>query len=103
MTAEPLFTQPPKLTERQQLAYDYISLAGIATAPAFGAALHANANCKWCRLAGHWGGCDYAESSGREVLEALRKKGLVKRDRQHAYRRTDQAQPSSQGDFPEGF
>jgi hypothetical protein len=99
---EPLFPTPPKLTDRQALVYHQLN-QGPLTAFRAGALLHERADCRWCRLGGGWGSCNYAEQAGREVLWALRTKCLVRRDRHHVYTRIDIAVPSAQGDLPEGF
>lgn len=93
----PLFTidEPPVLTPRQQLVYEAAALAPL-TAPAAGRLLHTASDCRHCTDDQP---CQYADRNGREVLEALKRKGLVRRDRHHVYTRTD----GSQGDLPDGF
>jgi hypothetical protein len=107
MTA-PLFALPPKLTDKQQAVYQLCNNDG-ATAPEIGAHLHQQKNCPWCRLAGEWGGCDYANQDARSVLYALRKKGLVVRRRatgqwQQIGSKPARTDTGAQTDtFPEGF
>ena len=95
-----LFTVPAKLTERQQLIYDYCRRA--CDAREAGTLLHLRNDCQHCRPDNP---CKYATVNGREILEALRRKGLLRRDRHHVYRRVDSTggyDPAT-ADFPEGF
>lgn len=81
----PLFQTPPKLTERQAYVYA-ITNKGPTTALTAGTELHRRQRCPYCMPINP---CQYAEANGREVLEALKRKGLLKRDRHHIYRRAD--------------
>jgi hypothetical protein len=79
MTAQPqLFDPGVKLTDKQQHAYDLVAGKG-ATALEVGIALHTARECRHCKPERP---CQYAESGGRAVLWALRKKGLVVRRRE---------------------
>jgi hypothetical protein len=80
-----LFTVAPKLTERQQLVYDELA-SQPGAALEVGAMVHRWNGCSYCTTDEP---CRFAYSTGRQVLEALRKKGLLKRDRHHLYRRAD--------------
>jgi hypothetical protein len=84
MTEGQLFTVPPKLTERQQLIYQYARRP--CDAREAGYLLHLRNDCRYCKPDSP---CKYATTNGREILEALRRKGLLKRDRYHVYRRAD--------------
>jgi hypothetical protein len=90
MTSDQLFTVPTKLTERQQFTLELVRNAGQMSALVAGAEIHKRLYAGGCRYCKPGIPCQYAESNGRQVLEALRKKGLLKRDRHHIYRRTDQ-------------
>jgi hypothetical protein len=83
-----LFIVPQKLTQRQQLIYDYARRP--CDAREAGTLLHISNNCRYCRPDNP---CKYATTNGREILEALRRKGLLKRDRYHVYRRADSTTP----------
>lgn len=106
---EPLFPTVPKLTDRQAAALAYLGREG-ATALDTGRKLHELNGCPWCRLAGA-SGCEYAEQSGREVLTALRRKGLVvRRNQTGIWQPTRQATQATTSptdripnEFPEGF
>jgi hypothetical protein len=93
MTSDQLFTVPAKLPKRQAFIYELMRRPGYVfdwDALAAGIALHQSRGCKYCLIDMP---CRYAASEGREVLEALRKKGLLKRDRHHIYRRA--AEPAA--------
>lgn len=95
-----LFTVPPKLTLRQQTVYDATTtFSGIDAAHA-GQILHQAKRCRYCTPAAP---CDYAATDGRAVLEALKRKGLLKRDRHHIYRRTSNQPTAQTRDLPESF
>lgn len=90
-----LFTVPAKLTERQQFVYDLLK--------------HQEGKAFWVGVMVHrWQGrdccrsdnCPWAEQAGREVLRALHRKGLLKRDRHHVYRRTDQPSTAQTDQIP---
>lgn len=105
MTA-PLFDLPPKLTENQQLAYDYITGEG-KTVRDVGIHVHLNREnpCRWCVLSGG-SGCNFAEAGGQQVLGALRKKGLVVRRRSGIWQHVGAkiVRPTSQTTtFPDGY
>lgn len=106
----PLFDPPPlKLTERQAAAFAYLQGDG-KTALQVGVMLHLARErpCPWCKLSGG-SGCDFAELAGKEVLGALRNKGLVIRKRStglwmHVGAKTPANPiPNAQGDFPADF
>ena len=79
MSAQPqLFDPGTALTEQQRRAYNLTHGRG-ATALDVGTALHAARSCRFC-IPGR--PCQYAESGGRAILGALRKKGLVTRRRE---------------------
>jgi hypothetical protein len=86
-----LFTVPAKLTENQSLILELGRELGKIDALTAGIELHAAKGCRHCAFYTPHGviPCQYAASQGRQVLEALRKKGLLRRDRHHIYRRTD--------------
>lgn len=70
-----LFKPPmPQLTDRQQLAWRLTAGEG-ATDEQVGVALHVVAE-KSCTCS-TWGLCPWAAGDGRDVLAALRKKGLL--------------------------
>lgn len=92
MSAQPLFEVAPKLRERQQLVYGFLAQQTL-TAEVAGKLLHAS--CRHCRPGAP---CMFMERNGREVLEALRKKGLAKRDKHHVYRRADGTSPEPDSD-----
>lgn len=106
---EQLFDVPPKLTYFQYLALVYIRGDG-ATALDVGVYLHLSREprCKWCVLAGDTG-CQYAESTGRQTLKALSKKGLAIRRRTGLWQQRDATKKASkdhgglQGDLPVEF
>lgn len=103
-TLIPLAPAPPVLTPRQQLVYEAAALAPLS-AMAAGTILHTAANCAHCTDDTP---CQYAEKNGREVLNALKRKGLVRRDRHHVYTRTDavgerSSQLGADDPWPEGF
>jgi hypothetical protein len=84
-----LFTVPAKLKGNQEALWQAISAftePQTWTAAEAGHYLHWINECEWCKPNA---ACQFAERQGRQVLEALRKKGLLKRDRHHIYRRTD--------------
>lgn len=101
MTQQPLFPHPPKLSARQQHVLELIDHEG-ATAQDIGHVLHRENGCRYCTPES---ACKYAKSNGSEVLEALRKKELLRRDKHHRYYPVGVSnKPSSQtDDFPEGF
>jgi hypothetical protein len=77
---ELLAPAPPKLTERQQLALDHLEHAGPdgLAADHIGALLHQT---KPAGTRGHHTAetrCLYCGKTGREVLEALKAKGLAR-------------------------
>jgi hypothetical protein len=74
-----------QLPKRQKLLYE---AAALVTLNAYQAGDILHAECSYC-LEDQTGRCQYAEKDGRQVLEALRKKGLLRRDRHHVYRRAD--------------
>jgi hypothetical protein len=87
-----LFTVPAKLTERQEFVLELVRSAGQMSALVAGVEIHKrlyDGGCRYCKAA-FPAPCQYAESAGRQVLEALRKKGLLKRDRHHVYRLSEQ-------------
>ena len=100
MTAR-LFPLPPKLTDRQTAALTFLGDDG-ADARQVGVHLHNLRGCKWCQT---FGECTYAEDTGRAVLTALRKKGLVTRRRTGIWQQTSAKAraPSSQGDLPADY
>jgi hypothetical protein len=88
---------PAKLTTRQEAILAAVKEAGQLTPPDAGTILHRLRGCTFCKPGYP---CQYAEANGREVLEALRKKGLLKRDRHHVYRRATElaVQPAPRED-----
>lgn len=96
MTQQPLFPVPPVLTGRQQTVLELVDRDGIAPADA-GHTLHLSTGCRFCNPDR---ACQYAESAGREVLEALRKKELIRRDRHHRYFPLDRGGHPQEGDIP---
>jgi hypothetical protein len=82
-----LFTVPAKLTERQKFVMECVTSEGSLDARQAGSRVHTRFGCSHC---GPYRICQYAESNGRAILEALKGKGLLKRDRHHIYRRTEQ-------------
>lgn len=95
--AQQLFSTPPTLTDRQQRVLALVDRDGI-TALIAGAVLHRH--CRYCIRDGI---CQYAESAGREVLESLRRKGLIRRDRQHRYYPIGGATPNHSNELPGDF
>jgi hypothetical protein len=91
-----LFTVPPKLTERQNYVYELTADRRLNALTA-GIELHRRQRCPYCQPDQP---CQYAEANGREVLEALKRKGLVKMDRHHVYRRTDEPTTTQTDDIP---
>jgi hypothetical protein len=82
---EQLFQVAPKLSERQIYVYELTADRQLNALTA-GIELHRRQRCPYCRAEAP---CQYAEANGREVLEALKRKGLLKRDVHHVYRRAD--------------
>jgi len=82
---ETLFNAPVALRPRQQLVYEAAALQPL-TALAAGILLHTASDCCHCTEDQP---CQYADRHGREVLEALRKKNLLRHDKHRVYRRTD--------------
>ena len=80
-----LFHTPPKLSERQAYVYALTADRQLNALTA-GIELHRRQRCPYCQPDRP---CQYAEANGREVLEALKRKGLLRRDRHHVYRRVD--------------
>lgn len=91
-----LFLVPPRLTERQQVALDLTAGDG-ATDLEVGVELHARKGCGYCR---EHQPCEYAASTGREVLVALRKKGLVVRRRSGLWQHVGTATSAAGGYDP---
>lgn len=83
---EQLFAVPPKLTERQAFVYELAKQRPLSPRDA-GVQLHVKHQ-RRCGC-GPERCCDWAERNGREVLEAIKRKGLLRRDRHHVYRRAD--------------
>lgn len=75
--------QAPKLTEFQTLVLELVwrevgaGAAGISSVEA-GIAVHEAKGCRYCDFV-QLAPCLYAKRQGRQVLESLRKKGLVSR------------------------
>lgn len=103
MTQPPLFDPGVKLTDRQQFVYDYIAGEG-ADALHVGHVLHERRGCRFCRPDEP---CSFAHQDGRNVLNALRKKGLVIRRRSGLWQRIGETRAASDtrpvDDFPEGY
>lgn len=88
----------PRLTDRQQRALDLISRLAPIPSDELGAYLHRHgpdSRCQWCA------------TTGAEVGEALRRKGLVKRRRGKGWvlmaGAADKPADPVFGEFPEGF
>ena len=96
MTAS-LFPVPPKLTDRQQAAYDYLQGDG-ATAEDVGRHLHLTVKEPPCRYCAE-GPCMWARGSGQEALTALRRKGLVVRRRSGLWQKTGDRSNGGLGGF----
>lgn len=90
---------PPdvKLTARQRKALDTIAAHQPIRSDELGAYLHPHGPDKRC---------DWCTPSGREVGEALKRKGLVEYEREAGWklaRNTDSNEGASFGAFPPGF
>lgn len=70
-----LFAAPPKLTPQQSTVRDELCERGQLTRDEAGELAHFIKGCRYCRR----GSCQYRESDGRRILEALKKKGLAER------------------------
>lgn len=93
MTDPTLFTVPAVLKPREQHVYQ-LTEHGPVTATVAGISWHIHRD-QWCSCSPDRP-CQYASMDGSKILEQLRHKGLLKRDRHRNYRRT--YEPSSQGD-----
>jgi hypothetical protein len=97
-----LFHTPPKLSERQAYVYAVTADRQLNALTA-GIELHRRQRCPYCRPDLP---CRYAEANGREVLVALWRKGLLRRDRHHVYRRAEAPSGGydpATAEWPEGF
>jgi hypothetical protein len=94
-TTAQLFHVPARLTERQAFVY-LLAQNGPLDATQAGVALHLKHK-RQCGC-GPERACEWAASNGRAVLEALRRKGLLKRDRHHVYQRADSTEQLQAGE-----
>lgn len=93
------------LTGRQRQALEFVRDRQPVSAEEVGAYLHELKRCRWCRPPIP---CKYAFDAGKDVLKALRVKGLVKQRRGAGWVLRDAPRNlaptrATQGDLPEDF
>lgn len=102
-----LFSPPPadgNLTRRQQTVLQILERDGKTDKHTAGRELHHN--CRWCERArrrqfNQLATCEYASDDGRDVLDALVKRGLARKRRGGVYEAV-RGRPG-QGDLPAGY